>query len=212
MTAVLALALAACGGPSFTYVTNSADRTYLKVPNDWRQIDPKEIEEQVGVEPAEDSSHGLWLEAYDADATPSVTHVFDSPVGTPAPALLVAVQAVPEESRGQLGLDSLRDFFHPVSSAARQQLMAMGGQSPYTGFTEVSDEVLTPGHGIRGVHTVYSYRINGGDAQVFDLTGYLNDDASKVSIALARCSLECFEKRRQEIESVVSSFTVREAA
>jgi hypothetical protein len=89
--------------------------------------------------------------------------------------------------------------------------MAMGKQNPYSGFTSVSDEVLTPGDGIRGVHSVYSYRINGGDAQVFDLTGYLNDDASKLSVAVARCSLDCFEQRHQEIDSVVSSFTVREA-
>jgi hypothetical protein len=183
----------------------------MKVPNTWRQIDPKDIKSQVGVEPAKDSSKGLWLEAYDADASPSVSHVFDSPVGPAAPAILVVVQAIPVQSRGQFGLDSLRDFFHPVSASARQQFMAMGKQNPYSGFTSVSDEVLTPGDGIRGVHSVYSYRINGGDAQVFDLTGYLNDDASKLSVAVARCSLDCFEQRHQEIDSVVSSFTVREA-
>jgi hypothetical protein len=211
VVAVLGLVLVGCGAPSYTYVTNSADRAYMKVPNTWRQIDPKDIKSQVGVEPAKDSSKGLWLEAYDANASPSVSHVFDSPVGPAAPAILVVVQAIPVQSRGQFGLDSLRDFFHPVSASARQQFMAMGKQNPYSGFTSVSDEVLTPGDGIRGVHSVYSYRINGGDAQVFDLTGYLNDDASKLSVAVARCSLDCFEQRHQEIDSVVSSFTVREA-
>jgi hypothetical protein len=211
VVAVLGLVLVGCGAPSYTYVTNSADHAYMKVPNTWRQIDPKDIKSQVGVEPAKDSSKGLWLEAYDANASPSVSHVFDSPVGPAAPAILVVVQAIPVQSRGQFGLDSLRDFFHPVSASARQQFMAMGKQNPYSGFTSVSDEVLTPGDGIRGVHSVYSYRINGGDAQVFDLTGYLNDDASKLSVAVARCSLDCFEQRDQEIDSVVSSFTVREA-
>ena len=38
LTAAAAL-LCACGGPEFTYVTNSADRTYLKVPTSWRPID-----------------------------------------------------------------------------------------------------------------------------------------------------------------------------
>jgi hypothetical protein len=45
---------------------------------------------------------------------------------------------------------------------------------------------------------------------VFDQTVYVNDDASKLYMFFVRCSTECYEQRRQEIESVVSSFTVRE--
>lgn len=75
----------------------------------------------------------------------------------------------------------------------------------------MSDEVLTPGDGLRGVHIVYRYRIGGGPVQVFNQIAFLNDDASKVYIFVTRCSAECYEQRQEEIENVVSSFTVRES-
>jgi hypothetical protein len=200
--------LVGCGAPSWTYVTNSGDRTYLKVPTSWKQVDPGEVAGQLGVKPAADSSEGVWIEAYDSDAQPSLNHIIGESAASPA--ILVTVQPIPEESRGQISLDTVRDFIYPVSETARQQMQLGGASSGLTGFTLLGDEVLTPGEGIRGVHSVFSYRVNGGEPQIFDQTGYLNDDASKLYLALARCSVDCFEKRQSEIDDVVSSFTVRE--
>jgi len=200
--------LAGCGAPSWTYVTNSTDRTYLKVPTSWKQVDPAEVKNQLGVEPAKDSTEGVWIQAYDSDAQPSLNHIIGE--SAESPAILVTVQPIPEKSRGQISLDTVRDFIYPVSDTARQTMQLGGQQSGLTGFTLLGDEVLTPGEGIRGVHTVFSYRVNGGEPQIFDQTGYLNDDASKLYLALARCSAGCFEKRQSEIDGVVTSFTVRE--
>ena len=76
----------------------------------------------------------------------------------------------------------------------------MNPASPFTGFPLVSDEVLTPGDGLRGVHSVYRYRIRGGPPQVFDQIAYTNDDASKLYMFYVRCSAECYEQRKQEID------------
>lgn len=204
------LLLAGCGSPSWTYVTNSTDRAYLKVPTTWHRVDPSQLEEALGVEPAADSTEGVWIEVYDSATVPSFGHVLgDSSADSPA--ILVSVRPVPEQSRGQISLDTIRDFIHPVSAAARQQDELLGGTSGMTGFILLADQVLTPGEGIRGVHTVYSYRIGGGPPQIFDQVGYFNDDASKFYFAFARCSAECFDQRQSEIDGVVSSFTVREA-
>lgn len=200
--------LAACGGPSAQYVTNSADKTYLKVPNTWRQIDPAQFTEALGSPPADSSADGTWIVGYDADASPQLQHMFDA--DAPSPVVLVSVDGVPEKSRGQVSLDIVRDFRFPVSESARQSMMLGGSASRLTGFQLIADEVLTPGHGVRGVHTVFAYRVDGGPPQVFDQIGYINDDASKVYVAIARCSLDCFQKRQSEIQGVVNSFTVRE--
>ena len=113
------------------------------------------------------------------------------------------------------GIRTGRRCLHPprrlrrLSPAAREQ--AAG--NPFAGFSSfglISDEVVTPADGLRGVHTVYRYRVQGGPAQVFDRTVYANDDASKLDVFSIRCSSECYERRRQEIGNVVSSFTVRE--
>ena len=203
---LLALALlAGCGAPRYTYVKNSADHMYVKIPASWHSIDQKDLDTAIGLDPAEDaSSRGLWLQGYDAADTPSALHLFGS--SAPEPAVLVSVQQVPQASRGGLSLDGLRDFFFPVSPTARQN-----NQNPQlTGFGLLADDVLTPGDGVRGVHTVFRYRLGGGPPQMMDQTGYLNDDASKVYLLLVRCSTTCYKDRHGEIENVVSSFTIRE--
>jgi hypothetical protein len=197
--------LAGCGAPAYTYVKNSADHMYVKIPASWHSIDQRDLQDAIGLDPAESAeSRGLWLQAYDAADTPSPLHLFGS--SATEPAALVSVQQVPETSRGRLSLDGLRDLFFPVSPTARQQ-----SQNPrLTGFGLTTDDVLTPGDGVRGVHTVFRYSLGGGPPQMMDQTAYVNDDASKVYVLLVRCSTTCYKDRHGEIENVVSSFTIRE--
>jgi hypothetical protein len=197
-----------CAGPAYTYVTNSADHTYLKVPNTWRPIDQKAIDDALGLDTTvADSQRGLWLAGYDADVAPSPDHLFGA--AATAPATLIGVQEVPESARGSYSLDKLRDLFYPVSPAGQQQAAA-DPTSAVSDITVMSDDVLTPGTGVRGVHTVFRYRVANGPLQVMDQTLYLNDDASKLYLFFVRCSTECYQQRQKEITSVVSSFTVRE--
>jgi hypothetical protein len=202
------VALAGCGAPEYTYVTNSEDRTYLRIPHSWQPIDEKSLDEAIGLDPTDEQQQsGFWLVGYDADASPSADHLLGQ--HSPAPAVFVGVRDVPEAARGQISLDLLRDLFRPVSVSAREEA-AMNPASPFTGFSLMNDEVLTPGGGLRGVHVVYRYRISGGPVQVFDQIAYINDDASKLYMFYVRCSSDCYENRKQEIANVVSSFTVRE--
>ena len=207
--AALVAVLAGCGSPEYTYVTNSEDRTYVKLPTTWRQIDERALTDAIGIDPAiSEEERGLWLAGYDADSSPSPLHLFGP--SAPAPAAIVAVQQVPESVRGQYSLDKLRDLFYPVTAESRDAA-ALDPTSDLTDFALVSDEVLTPGDGLRGVRSVFRYRIDGGPLQMIDQTNYLNDDASKLYMLFVRCSTECYEKRQQEIDGVVSSFTVRES-
>ena len=206
--AALVALLAGCGAPEYTYVTNSTDRTYLKVPTSWRPIDDKAMNDAIGFDPTlTEEERGLWFEAYDADAEPSPMHLFGPSAA--APAAFVGVQQIPESARGQFSLDRLRDLFYPVSPSA-QEAAEMDPTSGVTDLTLVADEVLTPGNGLRGVHSVFRYRVGDGPMQMMDQTAYLNDDASKLYMFFVRCSTECYEQRQKEIGNVVSSFTVRE--
>ena len=197
--------LAGCGAPAYTYVKNSADHMYVKIPASWHSIDQDDLDDAIGLDPAESAqSRGLWLQAYDAADTPSPLHLFGS--SATEPAALVSVQQVPAANRGRLSLDGLRDMFFPVSPGARES-----NQNPQlTGFGLVTDDVLTPGDGVRGVHTVFRYSLAGGPPQMMDQTAYINDDASKIYVLLVRCSTTCYKDRHGEIDDVVSSFTIRE--
>jgi hypothetical protein len=206
---VVVPAVTGCGASEYNYVTNSADRTYFKVPSGWQEIDQRELAGRFGdgITTSTTSTPGFWMVGYDANPAPALTHMLGP--HTDEPVLLARVQHVPPQARGQLSLDAMRDSFLPVSETARAQA-GFDPTSTLTGFALYSDEVLTPGGGIRGVHTVFRYRIDGGPFQIFDLTGYINDDASKLYQLLVRCSASCYDQRRAEIETIVSSFTVRE--
>ena len=199
------LVLTGCGAPAYTYVKNSAEHTYVKIPSSWHSIDEKDLDDAVGLDPAESAkSRGLWLQGYDAADTPSSLHLFGP--SSSEPAALISVQHVPETNRGGLSLDALRDLFFPVSPTGRQN-----SQNPQlSGFGLMADDVLTPGDGVRGVHTVFRYSLAGGPPQMMDQTAYVNDDASKVYVLLVRCSTTCYKDRHGEIANVVSSFTIRE--
>lgn len=197
-----------CGSPKYTYVANSEERTYVRLPVDWRAVDADELAAALGLDTgAALSEQGLWLEGYDADLLPSAAHLFGP--HAPAPTGLLLVQDVAAPARGQYSLDRLRDLFQPTSETGRRALAQNPG-SPLTDFALLADEVLTPGDGIRGVRVVYRYRVGGGPMQVFDKTAYVNDDASKLYVFVARCSSECYGRHQEEIERAVSSFTVLE--
>ena len=88
----------------------------------------------------------------------------------------------------------------------------MDPTSGLSDFTLVSDDVLTPGHGLHGVHSVFRYKMGDGPLQMIDQTAYLNEDASKLYMLFVRCSTQCYQPRQQEIGNVVSSITVRESS
>lgn len=206
---LLLVATVGCGAPEFTYVTNSADRTYVKIPHAWKPIDPRQLDDAFGLDPAVPAADaGIWHVGYDAAAVPTTDHL----IGWSAtePAVLVGVRQIPQSQRGQYSLDGLRDLFFPVSPAARQQIAAdplAGGE--LSDFGLFADEVLTPGTGVRGVHTVFRYRLGAGPPQMIDQTVYLNDDASRIYMLFVRCTTTCYSDRQEEIQNIVSSFTVR---
>ncbi|WP_281689482.1 hypothetical protein [Pseudonocardia thermophila] len=201
-----ALALTACGAPEWTYVTNKEERTYAKVPTSWRDVSAEVPPTQgvFGLDPARLN----WVQVFDADAAPTAEHAMGLAPPS-APAMVVVVFTLPEQQRGSVSLDFLRDLVFPVSERSRT-LLAMQPVAGLDDFTLYADQTLTPGDGLRGVRSIFSYAINGGPPQVFDQTAYTNDDASKIYLIMLRCSIECFAERGAEIDSVASSFTVRE--
>jgi hypothetical protein len=209
VSALLIAVVAACGSPAFTYVQNSGQQTYFKVPAEWHQIDRNSLD-QVLSGSDEDSAAAearrklVWAVAYDADASPSARHLFGA---TAQPFVYATVIQVAEAQRGALSFDSLRNFILPVTDDARRNATTMG--FPLQGFELLGDDVLTPGAGIHGVHAVFNYRYPDGSLQTFDQTAYVSDDASRVYIFLVRCSARCYQDRHDELDLVARSFTVR---
>lgn len=211
--AVAALVLSGCAGPQYTYVRDDDGGTYFKVPATWRQIDQKSVDQALFGDPesatAQVQKQYVWTAAFDGHAQPSVLHLLQGARGTDdRPFVLAKVQTLTEDQQNEVSLNMLRNSSGlpvAVTDEVREQLEA----SDMKGFELLADEVLPVAEGVRGVHSVFNYRLQDGPVQTFDETAYLSADGTKISTLLIRCSPACYRDRAAEIESIVKSFKVK---
>jgi hypothetical protein len=204
----LVATLTACSSSGYTYVKNSDDKLYFKVPAEWARIDQGALDVEQFADP--DSATAKvqkalnWSIAYDAADQPSPRHIFGPHAAEPV--VYARVQRLPPDDRGEVSFDNMRDLLLPVTAKARQGAMQQGVQ--LTGFEPLADDVINPEAGLRGVHLIFNYNV-GGLLQTFDQTVLANDDASKVYLLLLRCSAKCYNERKDEISAVTKSMTVK---
>ncbi|BCB83396.1 hypothetical protein [Phytohabitans suffuscus] len=206
----VALLVGACGAPEFEYVKNSEQQTYFKVPNEWAQVDQDAldawaVEEEPDSAAAELRSQLMWTVAYDAAEDPDLAHIA-STASTPQPVVWAKVERLVPTAAAAISLNELRDMWLPVTEDRRQFFEENGVELPY--FELLHDEVLTPEKGLHGVRVVYNWRMP-GRLHTFDMTALVNDDASVRYMLLVRCTASCYQERFDELQNIVTSFTVR---
>lgn len=204
------MVVAACAAPEYTYVKNSGQKTYFKVPHAWHETGTNSLDDTLsGTNPdsagAAVRQQSWWSVAYDADNNPDAEHLLTASV-TDEPIVYARVAQLSESQQNKVSLDMLRDVFLPVTDDARE---AAASSIDLTGFELVHDEVLTPSTGLHGVRVVYDYELGNGVLHTFDETALVNNDNSKLYLLLIRCSTACYRDRSGELETIATSFTVR---
>lgn len=210
--AVAAFLLSGCAGPEYTYVRDDSGGTYFKVPASWRQIDRETLDKELFGDAdsatARLAKQAVWAAAFDAYENPSLTHlVLGSAGADDKPFVFAKVQKLSEEEQNAASLNLLRvspPMPVPLTEEQQKQFEASG----LTGFELLADEVLPTTDGVRGVRTVYNYRV-GDTVQTFDRTAYLSADGTTASTLLIRCSPACYRQRAAEIDTIVKSFKVK---
>ncbi|MEN3534021.1 hypothetical protein AAH991_02810 [Microbispora sp. ZYX-F-249] len=210
--ALAASLLSGCAGPEYTYVRDDSGGTYFKVPASWRQIDQKTLDEVLfgDTDSATEqlAKQAVWTAAFDAYDEPSLIHLVRGSAGTDdRPFVFAKVQKLSEAEQNAASLNLLRGsppMPVPLTEEQQQAFEASG----LTGFELLADEVLPIADGVRGVHTVYNYRV-GNTVETFDRTAYLSADGTTASTLLIRCSPACYRQRAAEIGTVVKSFKVK---
>jgi hypothetical protein len=198
---LVAVMVAGCGAPQFTYVANSSANTYFKVPYGWHKIDNASLAKTLN----SGGGSGAWSVAYDAGTAPSAAHVFSSQISQPF-AFAIVGQLTSTESN-EISYNGLRDFLLPVTSAARTNASKSG--FPLTGFQLLRDAVLAPGQGVHGVRVTFDYTYPDGSIDTFDQIAYLNAESTKVYVLMVHCQYSCYSRDLNEINTVMTSFTVR---
>ena len=198
---LLSLAVAGCAAPQFTYVTNSSQHTYFKVPSGWRQISATALDHAVDSTP----SSAVWTVGYDGSTRPEAGHVLGAENAQPFAYSVVA--PVNQTTTNELSYNDLRDFFLPVTAAARASAAKSG--FPLTNFRLLGDSMLELPQGVHGVRVVYDYSYPNGSVNTFDQVALTNADDTEVYLLLVHCLASCYSKHQSQIDTVMKSFTVR---
>ena len=195
------LTLSGCLSPQFTYVANSGDDTYFKVPYTWHKISDTSLNNELK---SANSAGGGWTIAYEAGYKPTATDFLA--FKTTQPFIFAEVGQLNSTSAGQMSDDSLRDFFFPTTQAGRQNAQQQG--FPLTGFRKLRDQTLTLKQGVHGVRETFDYTYT-GTADTFDVVALTNAKQTFVYLLVAHCTTSCYSKEQTQINDVMSSFTIR---
>lgn len=202
---VIAVMIAGCGAPPFSYAVDSAANTVFKVPYHWHKLSSASLAPVVFGGHATTVPSGVWAVGYDGAAAPSASHMLSPAVSQPF-AFAIVLKPSPAV-RNAMSYDGLRDFFFPVTPDARRTAPLQGFK--LTGFRLLRDVVLTPGHGVHGVRVTFQYRYPGNRVDTYDQVALTNADDSQIYVLLVHCLAACYAQHRSEINTVMSSFTVR---
>jgi MFS family permease len=196
------IGLSACGAPSYTYVTDSADKAYFKVPTDWHPISQKSLDAALAA--VGGSSAGIWATAFDDGQAPSGNHFLS--FGVSRPFVFSEVGQLSSDASNALSYNSLRDFMLPVTSTQRQNAAA-SGSFPLTNFKQLRDNTITGKSGVHGVRETFEYTYNGA-TDAFDEDVLTNANQTVVYFLIVHCTDTCYSHYQSDINTVMSSFTV----
>ena len=202
MGALATVGLSACGAPSYTYVADSAAKAYYKVPTQWHQISQKDL--NAALKAAGGSGDGVWSTAFDAGAAPSGSNFLAPAIGKPF--AFAEVGTLSSTVSNEISYNVLRDFMLPVTSTARQQDAA--GGFPLTNFKQLRDQTVTAQQGVHGVRETFQYTFPGGVVDTFDEDVLTNADQTVVYFLMVHCTDSCYSQNQNNINTVMSSFTV----
>jgi len=202
MGALATVGLSACGAPSYTYVADSAARAYYKVPTQWHQISQKDLNDALKA--AGGSGEGVWSTAFDAGTAPSGSNFLAPAINKPF--VFAELGTLSPTVQAEISYNVLRDFMLPVTSNARQQDAA--GGFPLTNFQQLRDQTISAKGGVHGVRETFKYTFPGGVVDTFDESVLTNADQTVVYFLMVHCTEKCYAQNQNNINTVMSSFTV----
>lgn len=199
--AIAGLIASACASTGYHYVKNSDDKTYFKVPNEWKLFDAEQVLERnaKGLSDREtDTLRELsWEVRFDAGPKPSLRNFkkadYAHPIG------IAQVEELVQEASDAASISALRNLYFDIDAAAE------AGQGLI-----VSYEPVTLDGGFHGVHIVAEIPDEDGNTIVFNQKAVLDQLTSKFYAVVVFCNARCYDDNTDDIERLVDSWTVEE--
>ncbi|PLS75122.1 MAG: hypothetical protein CYG61_08980 [Actinobacteria bacterium] len=201
--AVLAatLVLAACGASEYRYVKSSSQRTFFRVPHEWKLYDEDQIlQNSEDSEEAKSSfKQASWSVGFDASPRPSVRNVL-SAAGHPTG--LVQVRDLTPAERDTFSQSSLRSLLLPFDPLSAEAVETSGVE--VLGSREVDQD------GLHGNEFLVNLKTREGGTVKWRQIALVDSRVSRAHVLAITCSIDCYEKNEGVIEKVVGSWTVKE--
>jgi hypothetical protein len=194
--------LTACGSPAYTYVADSPAQTYYKVPSQWHQVSQQSLD--AALKAAGTSGDGVWSTAFDAGTSPSGNNFLSGDLDQPF--VFAEVGTLSSTVSNELSYNVLRDFMLPVTSDSRTQVSEEG--FPLTDFKSLRDQTISGKQGVHGVRETFQYTFPDGLANTFDEAVLTNADQTTVYFLMVHCTASCYAQNQNNINTIMSSFTV----
>ncbi|HEX2068685.1 MAG TPA: hypothetical protein VHH54_00560 [Actinomycetota bacterium] len=192
--------LVACSSP-YTYVENTEDNMFFKVPKEWRLFDEDEIfaDNITSLSPQQEAAtrRANWLIGFDAHPRPSIRHLLGN---TKFPTGFARVSPLPDEARDVFSFAALRNVIFPIDDTLSQDPQAVE-------ILEIQDLVLKDG--FRGSRIIFNIR-RGENFLTVNQTGLVDSDTRSLYLLVVGCEAHCYVQHRKAIDEVVKSWTVRE--
>jgi hypothetical protein len=201
MGVLATVALSGCGAPAYTYVADSSAGTYYKVPSQWHEISQKDLNAAIAA--AGGSSAGIWSTAFDANSSPSAND--NDSIDLAEPYVFAQVGQLSSTGSSELSYNAMRDLWLPVTSTTRQTDASEG--FPGTNFTQLRDQTITASQGVHGVRETYQYTFS-GVTDTFDEVVLTNADQTSLYTLEVHCTEACYSKNENNINTIMTSFTV----
>jgi hypothetical protein len=200
----------ACAGTGYNYVKSSDFHTYFKVPDHWKLYDEKEVVDATATDLSEEQRdfvvENSWRTMFDASTKPSLAHVLSYRAKSPTGYAVVA----PLSSQDSLSAndDFLINYFVDVNTALNEQRL-----------TTIKGEPVNLDGGFHGIHLVAKLVVSDTDAAtvhegpaiVFDQVVMIDQQHKHIYAVILACSAQCYDDNQEKIDSVIASWTVKDA-
>jgi hypothetical protein len=199
----LVVLVTSCSGSGYQYVKDSTSTAFFKLPTSWALFDEDQIlsSDLVSLSPQSQQSvaQALWMVAFDANGTPSLTLVL-SP-GAQQPAGFAQVRPLGSQERDTFSLSTIRNALFNVDGTS--------GTGSGVEVISTSDVVLTGGfHGLRVEYNIPE----GTDYLTIDQIGVVDPQTSTLYLFAIGCEAHCYIDNQDAIDQIANSWTVKEPA
>ena len=194
---VSALAVGACTGSGYHYVTNKKTGVYLKVPHDWRVFDRDALAQGFKQGGGSLDEETLFIAGFDSAPKPSIAHVAPLDPGSDHPTGLVRVKQLTGEERDVVSFQALRNLLLPVDQGLQDNKMKLLGRAD-----------LAPKGGLRGQRYIYQVVNDDGGSFIVDQTALVDNKTERLFMLAVACEAQCYASNRKTVDKVVTSWTV----